>query len=87
VNTLKNFLNGNLDVELNADGIFDAATTLAVNAFQLKYWEDVLAPWVPFGLPTDHTPTGYVYKTTSWKINQLNCDANGMDDPIKPILP
>ena len=87
VNTLKNFLNGELNMSLTADGFFDQLTTLSVDVFQLKHWQDVLLPWVPFGLPSATTPTGYVYKTTGWKINQIHCAQNNMMDPAKPILP
>ena len=48
-------------------GIFDRATDTAVRAFQKKYSKDILAPW------GHSTPTGYVYLTTSRKINALNC--------------
>jgi hypothetical protein len=63
-----------LQIFLNAVGlttpvtkVFDTDTDRAVRAFQEKYASDVLAPW---GL-TD--PTGYVYKTTRWKINNIVC--------------
>lgn len=49
------------------NGIFDKATDTAVRAFQKKYAKDVLEPW------GHKTPTGYVYITTSRKINALNC--------------
>ncbi|MCR4325924.1 MAG: chitobiase/beta-hexosaminidase C-terminal domain-containing protein [Patescibacteria group bacterium] len=84
VKALQQFLAGELGIELPVTGIYDAATIDAVNAFQLKYWEDVLAPWVPHGLATDHTPTGYVYKTTSWKINQLHCGSLATPFPELP---
>ena len=44
-----------------------------VEKFQVRHWEQVLKPWVPYGLATDHTPTGYVYKTTKRWINMLHC--------------
>ncbi|MDP2648647.1 MAG: chitobiase/beta-hexosaminidase C-terminal domain-containing protein [bacterium] len=84
VNALQQFLAAELGIELPVTGVYDKATIDAVNAFQLKYWEDVLAPWVPFGLASDHTPTGYVYKTTLWKINQLSCGS--LEAPF-PELP
>ena len=49
------------------NGVFDRATDTAVRAFQKKYAQDILAPW------GHSTPTGYVYLTTSRKINALNC--------------
>jgi len=49
------------------NGIFDQATLDAVMQFQLKYSEDILAPWgIDF-------PTGYVYYTTQKKINEIYC--------------
>ena len=50
-----------------ATGIFDAMTDANVRLFQAKYATEILAPW-------DITePTGYVYKTTLWKLNNLVC--------------
>lgn len=49
------------------NGQFDLATDTAVRAFQKKYAKDILGPW------GHNTPTGYVYITTSRKINALNC--------------
>ncbi len=73
IKKLQNFLNSNLGLTLEVNGNFGQSTLDAVNAFQLKYSDEVLKPWVAFGLPSDHTPTGYVYKTTSYKINKLVC--------------
>ncbi|MDB5264794.1 MAG: hypothetical protein JWN64_365 [Parcubacteria group bacterium] len=84
VNDLKSFLNGEMGTDLSVNGMFDALTTAAVNAFQIKYFEDVLNPWVPFGLATNHTPTGYVYKTTAWKINMINCPELNLPMPQLP---
>lgn len=48
-------------------GTFDQPTFQAVSAFQMKYFNDILAPW-------GHTaPTGYVYILTLKKINELYC--------------
>lgn len=52
---------------LELSGAFDSATDVAVRAFQEKYKETVLAPW---GIEQG---TGYVYLTTSKKINDLAC--------------
>jgi len=36
--------------------------------------DKVLAPWVAIGcLPNIDTPTGYVYRTTEWAINNMFC--------------
>ncbi|MBU4375330.1 peptidoglycan-binding protein [Patescibacteria group bacterium] len=53
--------------DISITGTYDEQTYAAVKEFQTKYINDVLAPW-------DHsTPTGYVYKTTKQKINELYC--------------
>ena len=52
---------------VTVNGVFDQATLSAVDAFQAKYGDDVLKPW---GI---NAPTGYVYKTTLGKINQILC--------------
>lgn len=73
---LQGFLNENLGGTLPVTGIFGSLTDAAVRQFQKKYWEDVLEPWfaVPgSGITSKDTPTGYVYKTTKWKINDLYC--------------
>jgi hypothetical protein len=67
VKKLQRFLNEKEGQRLVVNGVFDDYTYDAVSAFQLKYSEDVLAPW---GI-TDST--GYVYKTTLKKINELEC--------------
>jgi len=84
VKKLQVFLNNYMGEHLDVTGIYDQSTRDAVNRFQVKYWQDVLAPWVPFGLVTDHTPTGYVYKTTMHKINTLNCPSLDLSMPTLP---
>lgn len=56
---------GHTNVSLT--GVFDQATLTAVNAFQMKYFGDVLEPWGHTG------PTGYVYILTLKKINEIYC--------------
>jgi len=53
--------------ELMISGSFDQATHEAVLVFQKKYKEDILEPW---GISE---PTGYVYITTTKKINEISC--------------
>ncbi|MDP2676298.1 MAG: peptidoglycan-binding protein [bacterium] len=83
VQKLQEFLNEHLGVNLPITGFYGALTEAAVNQFQLKYGDDVLAPWIPFGHPDTNTPTGYVYKTTKWKINNIVCPGS---EPF-PTLP
>ncbi len=52
---------------LSIDGNYDEADSEAVKEFQLEYKADVLDPW---GITT---PTGYVWKTTIKKINEIAC--------------
>lgn len=73
VTALQGFLNTELGAEIPTTGVFGPLTEASVREFQLKYWEEVLAPWVPFGLETDHTTSGRVYKLTMWKINSIGC--------------
>ncbi len=83
---LQDFLNGEMGLALPVTGVFGPLTDAAVRAFQLKYWEDVLQPW--FGLEgsaiqDQDDSTGYVYKTTKWKINNIFCP----DSEAMPVLP
>lgn len=82
---LQTFLNSHMSANLPVTGVFGPLTFEAVKKFQTQYWQDVLAPWVPHGLPSDHTPTGYVYKTTQRMINLLSCN-NSITIPV-PALP
>ena len=41
-------------------------------------------PWLPFGLANDHTATGYVYKTTKYKINLIQCSTLNLPKPQLP---
>jgi uncharacterized repeat protein (TIGR01451 family) len=81
---LQQFLNQDLGLQLPLTGYFGSLTFAAVKQFQLKYAMDVLAPWVKYGLTSAQTPTGYVYKTTLWKINLLSCSVLGLPVPQLP---
>ncbi len=70
---LQTFLNKHTGAGLPVTGVFGSMTFEAVKKFQLVQWDKVLKPWVAFGLPTDHTSTGYVYKTTKHTINLIEC--------------
>src|SRR3989344_906461 len=80
---LQNFLNEEMGLSLEVNGMFDDATRDAVKAFQLKYWQEILQPWVPFGLSVDE-PTGIVYKTTQRMINMLSCPGTEIPMPELP---
>lgn len=84
VKNLQQFLNENLGLTLPITGFYNQASFDAVKSFQVKYSSDVLVPWVAFGLQNPTAATGYVYKTTFWKINSLHCAA--IQTP-KPQLP
>lgn len=84
VKILQNFLNGELMLSLPVTGFFGPLTEKAVEAFQAKYFSDVLVPWVPHGLPGEHSVTGYVYKTTQWKINMISCPSLNLPMPTLP---
>lgn len=73
VKKLQTFLNEHMRAGLPATGYFGPLTDRAVRAFQLKYSSKILAPWVPFGLESNQTATGYVYKTTKRTINSIMC--------------
>lgn len=80
---LQTFLNLELGLELSVTGFYGPETINAVRDFQLKYWEDILSPWLPFGLRSQ-TPTGYVYKTTLRKINSIMCSELSIPEPQLP---
>ncbi|TSC85662.1 MAG: hypothetical protein G01um10148_1048 [Parcubacteria group bacterium Gr01-1014_8] len=83
VKILQEFLNKEMGLALEVNGEFDAATRGAVKAFQLKYADEILAPWIPFGLK-QNMPTGYVYKTTQRMINMLMCPGTEIPMPELP---
>jgi VCBS repeat-containing protein len=84
VKKLQTFLNTQIGAKLPVTGVFGPLTFAAVEKFQVTNWEKVLKPWVAFGLPTDHTPTGYVYKTTKHTINLLVCASLAEPEPQLP---
>jgi hypothetical protein len=81
---LQAFLNGHMNSGLAIHGIFDIAVMDAVRAFQLLHWEEILKPWVPLGLASEITPTGFVYKTTKHFINSTACPNLELEMPILP---
>jgi len=80
VKKLESFLNEYLGVDLPINGIYEEADYNAVKQFQLLMKDKVLAPWVEVGcLPNIDTPTGYVYRTTEWAINNFFCPESRPD--------
>ncbi|MDB5195302.1 MAG: hypothetical protein JWO84_486 [Parcubacteria group bacterium] len=76
VKKLQLFLASHLGITLPATGVFGPATLNAVKLFQKGQWDSVLKPW--FGQPgsgisSADTPTGFVYQTTKWRINNIWC--------------
>jgi hypothetical protein len=61
----QNFLNTHMKESLTINGIYNTETYNAVKRFQSNYRADVLTPW---GL---NNPTGWTYKTTRMKANQI----------------
>jgi hypothetical protein len=73
VKLLQAFLLGQGYATVSVNGVFDLATHEAVKLFQLKYKAEVLTPWLTAGLAYDDMPTGFVYRLTRWKINNIIC--------------
>lgn len=64
---LQRFLKDAQSLDVDITGVFDDKTVAAVEAFQKKYADIVLAPW-------DATKaSGIVYITTAKAVNQLAC--------------
>ncbi len=67
VTNLQIFLKNSEKLGVDVNGTFDQKTEDAVKSFQLKYLPSILGPW-------DATrATGFVYITTTKKINELAC--------------
>jgi hypothetical protein len=82
VKKLQMFLNDHMNLDIPVTGFFGPLTQAGVNAFQIKYKEDILQPWVDAGqLESADVPTGYVYKTTLWKIHSLMCAQTTLPKP------
>lgn len=84
VKKLQDFLNSDLGLALNVNGIYNTATIGAVKQFQLKYPEQVLSPWVNYGFLKPNVSTGIVYKTTLRMINMLACPGSELPLPQLP---
>ena len=80
VKKLQTFLNTNLGLSIPVTGFFGPATLAAVKEFQLQNADQILTPWMSFGL-SDKKPTGYVYKTTKRWINIMQCKSLNIPMP------
>lgn len=69
---LQLFLN-TIGIPVPQTGIYDQATFDAVSQFQVLHLAEVLAPWVAEYPQLDLSPSGMVYLSTRWKINDLVC--------------
>ena len=85
VKKLQLFLNANLGTSLPITGYYGPLTQAAVNRFQTKYHTEILLPWVPLGLPTEFTPTGYVYQATWRWINLIECPSLNLPIPAYKV--
>lgn len=63
---------------LSITGVYDDATVAAVNAFQVRYGNDILVPW---GYSAN-APTGYEYILTQKKVNEIYCN---LAFPLTPL--
>ncbi len=79
VEKLQTFLNEYEGEEIPVTGFYGDITLEAVNRFQVKYSDEILAPW---GIDE---PTGYVYKTTQRKINDIK--SPGVEVPMPELVP
>jgi|GEM_PF-6990683 len=77
VTKLQLFLRDIEGYNVQITGVYDDQTIAAVNAFQVKYKEDVLIPW---GYDGTHG-TSYVYLLTRKKVNEIYC---GTVFPLTP---
>ena len=84
VKKLQIFMNKHFSLDLPLSGFYGSLTRDAVNQFQIKYSNEVLLPWVNYGLPDGKTPTGYVFKTTKRWINMIECSALNLPVPQLP---
>ncbi|MDB5225503.1 MAG: exported protein of unknown function [Candidatus Adlerbacteria bacterium] len=79
VKLLQTFLGAHMNTTVAVTGLFGVETDAVVKKFQSQYADEVLAPW---GLSE---PTGWVYKLTQWKINQITCAELNAPKPVAVI--
>jgi hypothetical protein len=73
---IQEFLNDHMNAGLTVDGVYGETTVKAVHAFQQKYFEQVISPWVPSFMART---TGKWYKTTRMMANKI------IDCPEAPV--
>lgn len=83
VKKLQTFLNDylHLDPKIKVDGIFGLNTFKAVVKFQESESQFVLKPWVGLTLKDAKKGTGWVYKTTVTRINNIMCPELNLSIP------
>jgi len=81
---LQMFLREFMNADILISGIYDLSTFEAVKALQVKYADQILKPWADAGLMDPIAPTGYVFKTTQWFINNTKCSSLGTPFPLLP---
>ncbi|MCA9359573.1 hypothetical protein KC850_00870 [Candidatus Kaiserbacteria bacterium] len=70
LNVFKDMFGG---TENPVTGVFGQTTDANVKAFQEHFRAEILDPWFERGIVPHNRPTGFVYKTTLWKINSIVC--------------
>jgi peptidoglycan hydrolase-like protein with peptidoglycan-binding domain len=73
VTKLQMFLSIVMGLPTPVTGVFDSTTDANVKLFQERYRSEILDPWYERGIVPHNRPTGFVYKTTRWKINDIVC--------------
>lgn len=73
VTKLQVFLSIIMGYDNPVTGVFGTITDANVKNFQQLYASEVLTPWYEAGIVPHNDPTGFVYKTTKWKINDIMC--------------
>tara|TARA_B100000508_G_scaffold91716_1_gene71542 strand:+ start:5903 stop:10669 length:4767 start_codon:yes stop_codon:yes gene_type:complete len=73
VTKLQMFLSIVMQYDNPVTGFFDAVTDANVKRFQEQYRSEILDPWYIRDIVPHNEPTGFVYKTTKWKINDIVC--------------
>lgn len=87
VKKLQEFLNNylSLNPKLPVTGFFGPQTYAAVVKFQEQENDLVLKPWVGVTLKNSSKGTGYVYKTTKTRINNIMCPELNLPVPAAVI--